>query len=244
MDALELLEAHRYEEAINAYRINLQETPDDWASFAGLARVLQASGDYEAALPLFERVDEYERQRTPGSAGRKADMACVQWCLGRREEAKQLMRGLVDGILDRTIQFADLAGGVQQGALLYFMGITTHDSEAADYALAYLRRLSKKSRIKHWPGPVALHLLGQLDAGTLLNEACGHSHIAAASQAVADSILSRRQLCVALFHVGSALRAQGLETECAEWMRACVALKNPLVEPEWFLAKHEFQHHP
>ena len=239
MDALKLLEAHRYDEAILAYRMGLQESPNDWASLAGLARALQANGNYAEAEPLFERVDEYERKRTPGSAGRKADIACVLWCLRQHEQAKQLIRGLVEGILDRTVEFADLAGGVQQGALLYFMGITTKDAEATEFALFYLKKLSKKGRIKNWPGPVALHLLGQLDAATLLVEACGHSNVLEASLAAEDDILSRRHLCVALFHVGGRLRAQGRETECREWMRACVALKNPLVEPEWFLAKQE-----
>lgn len=240
MEPLDLLEAHRYAEAIHAYRAHLQTEPEHWPSIAGLARALQANGAYAEALPLMARVDEYER-RLPGSPGRKIDMACLCWCLDERNRAKELVRAAVDGILDGTIEFADLAGGVQQGALLHFMGVATQDAESADFAFSYLRKLSRKSRIKNWPGPVALHLLGQMDTEALLMAACGQTNVIDASRAAENDVLSRRRLCAALFHVGIRLRAQGMEAECLKWMSACVALKNPLVEPEWFLAKHEVE---
>ena len=240
MEALDLLEAHRYTEAIQTYREQLQADPLHWPSIAGLARALQASGAYAEALLLFERVDEHER-RLPGSSGRKIDMACVCWCLDERERAKQLVRGAVDGILDGSIEFGDLAGGVQQGALLYFMGIATQDTEATEFALSYLRKLSLKSRIKQWPGPVALYLLGLINKEALLTAACGQSDVSEASRVVENDIRSRRRLCVALFYVGVSLREEGMDAESVEWLQACIALKNPLVEPEWFLAKHKLE---
>lgn len=240
MEALDLLTAHRYTEAIDAYRARLQSEPEHWPSIDGLASALQASGAYAEALPLLERVDAYER-RLPGSPGRKVDMACLYWCLDEHVQAKQFIRAAVDGILDRSIEFADLAGGVQQGALLYFMGIATQDADATKFALSYLRKLSRKSRIKYWPGPVALYLLDQIDIEALLIAACGQSNPAEASRAVEKDILLRRQLCVALFYVGIRRRAQGHEAECLTWLQACVALRNPLVEPEWYLAKYEIE---
>ena len=239
MKPRDLLTAHRYAEAILAYRERLQAEPEHWPSIAGLADALKANGSYAEALPLLERVDEYERAQLPGSAGRKIDMACLCWCLEDQDRAKQLIRAAVDGILNRSIEFADLAGGVTQGALLYFMGVTTHDDDATQFALSYLEKLRRKSRIKYWPGPIALYLLGQLDTETLLIAACGQSNVEEATRSVENNILLRRQLCVALFYVGIRLRAQGMEVECLKWLQACIALQNPLVEPEWYLAKHE-----
>lgn len=241
MDALSFLKTHRYVDAINAYRVQLQAEPSDWSAVAGLARALQAAGQYAEALPLFRQSDEHEQKRMPGAPGCKEDTSCVLWCLGQHEQAKELMRGLVAGILDGSIKYADLAGGVQQGALLYYMGVTTQDKEIAEYALTYLRKLSRKSRIKYWPGPVARYLLGELEVENLLKEASAHPTLSEACQVAKENILIRRQLCVALFHIATRCRAQGLEAECLDWMRHCVALANPLVEPEWYLAREETQ---
>jgi hypothetical protein len=36
-------------------------------------------------------------------------------------------------------------------------------------------------------------------------------------------------------------RNLGNEAECRQWMRRCVALENPIIELEWYLARHEAQ---
>jgi hypothetical protein len=42
--------------------------------------------------------------------------------LGKPSKAIALMRDLVDGILDGSIQLGDAAGGMTQGLLLFYMG--------------------------------------------------------------------------------------------------------------------------
>ena len=64
------------------------------------------------------------------------------------------------------------------------------------------------------------------------------------SQATAAAhvkLMSRRKLCVALFHDGTRNRAQGAEDRCLARMRECYALEDPLIEPEWYLARHEVE---
>ncbi len=39
------------------------------------------------------------------------------------------MRGLVQGILNGSVQYADIAGGVKQGILLHYMAVTTKDPD-------------------------------------------------------------------------------------------------------------------
>jgi len=51
--------------------------------------------------------------------------------------------------------------------------------------------------------------------------------------------LKRRRLCQALFYVAVAKRDQGDEAGCADGMRQCHALENPLLEEEWYLARAE-----
>ena len=57
-----------------------------------------------------------------------------------------------------------------------------------------------------------------------------------------DDLLSRRQLCVALFHDGVRSRANGAEHHCQARMRQCYELENPLIEAEWYLARFEVWH--
>jgi hypothetical protein len=79
-------------------------------------------------------------------------MGTVFWLMGHRSVAKELYRSAVDGIRYGTIAYADAAGGVGQGLLLWYAGITSKDRNATEHAVDYLTLLAKKSRIKSWPG--------------------------------------------------------------------------------------------
>jgi hypothetical protein len=149
------------------------------------------------------------------------------------------MRGLVQGIIDRSIEFADAAGGVQQGLLLYYMAVTTQDAEAASFALDYMRDRAKRPAIRSWPGPVARYYLREIDFAEVLNAATGVADVQRAVDIARGKLLSRRRLCVALFHDGVRSRTQGAEDQCLARMRECYDLEDPLLEPEWYLARYE-----
>jgi hypothetical protein len=164
--------------------------------------------------------------------------------LGHRAEAIQWMRKTVDGILDGSIRFGDAAGGVKQGLLLYYMGVTAGDKEAAAKALSYLRTRTKRRAIEIFPGPVARYYLGEIDFADVLSDATrGRAHSAALATTIAHGdLLSRREVCVALFHDGVKERTQGDEGRCQSRMRECLSLENPLLEEEWYLARYEVEH--
>jgi len=239
MQALELLQAHRYPEAIAACERQLAENPGDWAAADTLASALRAVGAYKEALPLFERVAAYAQQNTPGDPGCELDIACLHWCLDDWPRAIKLMRRLADGVLDRSINYGDLAGGVEQGLLLYYMGMTASDHEAVTYAVKYLKDRAKGRKIRFWPGPLARYYLGEFDFSEVLTAATGKDTLAEAINAARGKLMSRRQLCGALFHDGVRRRAQGAEELCLARMRECYALEDPLIEPEWYLARYE-----
>jgi tetratricopeptide (TPR) repeat protein len=154
MNAPEMLQAHRYADAIALSQKRVAANPDDWEAVDTLASALRATGAYEEAVPLLERISAHEQQRTRGNPGRKLDIACLYWCMCDYRKAISLMHALVAGVLDRSINYGDLAGGVQQGLLLYYMGTTAPDPEAATFAVEYLRNRAKNTiKIKSWPGP-------------------------------------------------------------------------------------------
>jgi tetratricopeptide (TPR) repeat protein len=242
MNALELLEAHRYDEAIVACRQRLIADPDDIAAVATLASALRATGAYREAISLFERVSEDERKALPDHPGYQADISCLHWCLGDQGQAIKLMRGLVEGILDGSINYGDLAGGVEQGLLLYYMGTTARDPDAAAFALKYLRNRAKRSAIESWPGPLARYYLGDMSFEDVLSAATGQRNVTDAIVSARTNFLSLRQLCGAVFHDGVRHRAQGAEDLCLARMRECYALEDPLIELEWYLARYEVEH--
>jgi tetratricopeptide (TPR) repeat protein len=244
MDARELLKAHCYEEAIDACRTQLATSPDDWAAMGTLASAYRAMGAYSNALEFFERIDAHERKDplAPGRSGRQKDISCLYWCMGDRVKSIQLMRELAQGVLNSSIRFGDLAGGVQQGLLLYYMGVTAEDPEATSFALAYMRDRAERPAARMWPGPLAQYYLGQISFEEVLVAATGRKSVGSAIDVAQTDLLKRRQLCGALFHDGTKSRVQGAKERCLARMRECHSLEDPLIEPEWYLARYEVAH--
>ena len=247
MALFDLLEAHQFDRVLVECEKRLRRDPDDMAAIGTAAAALKALGRYEEALPYYEKVGDYEKRDNVavGRPGRQKDIACIHWMLGDKTLATQSMTALVDGILDGSINYGDIAGGVSQGLLLYYMGLTAGDERAKTKALAYMRDRAKRSAIRMFPGPVARYYLDLIDFGDVLaavTEKYGSVRDEAmALQLASTDLLRRRYLCVALFHDGIKARARGDERYCMKRMRECFALENPLIEQEWYLARYEVE---
>lgn len=247
MNAMDLLRSHKYAEAVTACRQVLSVNPGDIAATSIMARALRALERYQEALPLFERVDAHEKGKpniTPGHPGRQMDISCLYWFMGDCSKAMALMRGLVDGILDGSIQYStDVAGGMTQGLLLYYMGASANRPNQTAFALDYMRKRLNRLKSYHgldsWPAPVARYYLGEMSFGELLAAATGQQDLSQAIDVARGDLLRRRHLCKALFHDGVKSRVQGAEGQCLTRMRECYALENPLIEHEWYVARYE-----
>jgi tetratricopeptide (TPR) repeat protein len=241
MDAHELRMNQRYAESITEYRKLLERNPDDWAAIAGLGKALMAVGAYAEAVPLLDRLDEDERASLPGHPGSRRDISCSYWCLDQWPAAMKLMRGLVEGILDRSIEFGDLAGGVQQGLLLHYMGVTAKDRNAVEFALSYLRKLAKKTKINWWPGHVARYILEEISFDDMLRVATDETSRTQPLDPALKGLMTRRHTCVAVFHDGIRHRAKGQEKLCIDRMRECAEIDARFIEPECYLARYEVE---
>ena len=249
MNARDLLWSHRYVEAIAACRRILSIKPDDIAATSIMADALRALERYKEALPLFERVDAHEKgkpQITPGHPGQQMDISCLYWFMEDRPKAIALMRGLVDGILDGSIQYStDVAGGMTQGLLLYYMGVAANRPDQTAFALDYMRKRLNRLKSYHgldsWPAPVARYYLGEMSFGDLLAAATGQQGLPRAIDVGRGQLLRRRRLCQVLFHDGVKSRVHGAEGQCIGRMRECYASENPLIEHEWYLARYEVE---
>jgi len=170
--ARELFKARRFEEAVAAYRKQLQEQPQKkWINLGGLAESLLASGNYAEAIPLFEEVGAHQSNSVPGALGCQEQISVCHWMAGDRKKALDIIRQLVLDVRDGAVTFTDFAGGVSQGLILCYMGITLRSIADVDLAMNYLKTLASRPRIQNWPGPAALFLLGGLTFGQAMKNA-------------------------------------------------------------------------
>jgi len=252
----ELMRSHRYVEAVQDMRRQLASNPNDMAAVGVLASALRAAGEYREALPLFERLDADRRADkvanilAPGTPGWLLDIGCLHWLLGDHAKAIQIMHGLAAGILDGSIQYGDLGGGMAQGLLLYYMAVTEKNPAEMSFALDYLaNRLKQKKKqfkqfkqyhLEFWPTPLAAYYLGEVPFATVM-EAVDQADSTPPVDPANAGLGRRKCLCMALFHDGVKSRAQGDEAHCLARMRECYGLENPLNQQEWYLAKYEVE---
>jgi tetratricopeptide (TPR) repeat protein len=238
--ALQLFIDRRFDEAVEAYRRQLREGPEtEWPNLDGLGESLLASGRYEEAIPIFEKVSDYLSNSHPKALGKQQQLSVCHWMIGDREGALQIIRGLVVAVRDGKIAYADISGGVPYGLILCYMAITLGSKSDVDLAMKYLKKLTTRIWIKNWPGPVAQFLLGGLTFGDALKEATGSTDPAEAKKWAEKDSWGPRRLAPLLFAAGTERRMAGDEAGCRMFMIECASLRNPLVEYEWYLAKSE-----
>jgi hypothetical protein len=245
MNTHQLLFKHKYDDVISECRRVLKQNPDDPAGTEGMARALRAKAEYAESLAFFERLaiqrgrNETANTVALGSFPWNIDIACLHWMLGDKDKAMQMIRGLAAGVLDRTVNYGDAAGGVTQGLLLYYMGVSDSKPQEVAFALDYMRNRVDQSVGRVWPVPVAQHYLGDITFEQVLEAANRRANLAVKVEAWKIDLGRRRRMTVALFHSGIRWRAQGDDEHCLIRMRQCCELENPLLEQEWYLACHE-----
>jgi tetratricopeptide (TPR) repeat protein len=234
----EMVSAHRYAQAVAAYRLELKTTGRDSAStWAEMATALLCLGELKEALKAFERAQSLHK--IPNSLPYFDDIATVQWLLGMKTEALQTVRRAVDGVLDRSIIYTDMAGGVTQGVLLWYMGVSLNDEVSVAHAIKYLENRCKRERIQMFPGHIARYILGECPFYEVVKAATGGSNVEVAVAAAGSDLQKRRGLCEALFYDGVLCRSRNNEAGCLARMQKCHALENPILEVEWYLAAEE-----
>jgi tetratricopeptide (TPR) repeat protein len=240
IDPWQLAQAHQYADALAAYDAEPVTGNGQYAPrIANRATVLLCLCRWQEAFDEFARANDIKSRKTKGSQPYLTKMATAQWLMGRRREAIETLERAVGGVASGQIQYGDLPGGVSQGLLLWYAGVTTLDSAVREHALAYLSRLSDGPRSWSWPGPIALYVLGKMRFEEVLKLLAGTPDIDKIVAVAKVDVLKRRRLCRALFYAAVARRDEGNEAACTSGMRQCLTLENPLLEEEWYLARAE-----
>jgi tetratricopeptide (TPR) repeat protein len=243
-DPMDLLDAGKYEKAIQLYQRMLAKNPEDGAALAGMPRANLCLGRFEEALDGFLQSNARAKLKPVGEKQPYLmHIGTVQWLLGRREEALDTFSAGVDGILDGTIEFADLAGGVYQGLRLWYAGVSMPDETAREHALSFMRGLATKSRIQYWPGPLAEFAIGKLSEDQLLRKVFSTKMLWLVRLQASVRRYKRSYLSKVWFYLGVKARAEGNEAECQRCMLECSRLGSGPSNLEWHLAKAEVASH-
>lgn len=237
-----MLFSHRYAEAAKVYRTQLESKPDDSGLLSAHAIAMLALGRYEEALKDSRRANAIANAELKGQTQPYIErIGSILWLLRRRDEAIQTFRSGVDGIINGSIKYADNAGGVSHGLLLWYAAVSADNAEANRHALKYLAKLAKKSRIEYWPGALALYVIGVKPQEDVILEVCGSSELHEAFSRAKNDLLVRRRLAQSLFYFATRERERGHEDLCRCGMVQCASLENPILENEWYLARAEIQ---
>jgi len=240
MNPWEMILTRKYAEAAGSYGAELSKHPDDPGLLSSYAIAMRGLGRLVEALNAFRRANSLASARLNGETQPYLEqIGSTLWLLGRHDEAIQTFTAAVDGIVQGSIKFADNAGGVSQGVLLWYAGLSAPDVKAKTHAIKYLAKLAKKARAKYWPGPLALLVLGLKTSEGVLEEICGTADLDECIRRAGGDLLTRRRLVKTLFYLAACERDKNDERKCHTLMAKCAGIENPVLEVEWYLARAE-----
>lgn len=238
----DLIQEQRYDEVIDAARLQLLRNPEDRDAIEYLIDALRAKGQHLEAIQWMRRHDilrdaDEALKAVRGSPGHRSAIAFLYWKSGEYDASIAEMHALVAGVRSGKIKYATDPAGIGYGLLLYYMATAAGKPEETAYALDYLKNRVERLR-KYvsgnidgsWPCPIAQYLLGDISFATVLERLNRGSQRIKLNvpDAAARLALSRRyKLARALFYQGVKSRAEGDETRFLDCMRQCSDLGHP-----------------
>lgn len=239
MNSQDLLSSHRYAEAIEEYQQVMRHHPEQ-NYHGGMGRAFLALGEFDRAIESFKNDNAIESGRVKGNLPSLPQVGVALWLKGERPAAMSEWHRAAAGILDGSIKYADAASGATQGLLLWYGAVTLKAEADREYALKYLRnRVERKGYALRWPRPVAQMVLGDRSLCETLEMGSGSPELSVCLEKAKLYLLQRRRLCQTVFYTAVLARQAGDETECRKKMGLCSELENPILEPEWYLARSE-----
>lgn len=225
-----LLWAHKYRDAI-ALDDEIAADSRPWENRA-LAHF--CLGELDEGLSILAEASEAARQKTPGAGNFYCNLIAVgYWCLGDRKSAVDTLEAEISGLLDRSIRYADGAGGASPGLLLWWMQKRSGNEAGVRAAIKYLKNRAKRKAIVHWPGPIARYLLGEMSELAMLQSENGPERNADIE------LLNRRYMIQAQFYMAAKHSEAGDLLGSDAILMRCACLENPFIAPEWYLARYE-----
>jgi hypothetical protein len=163
-------------------------------------------------------------------------LGVAQWCLGDAIAASESWR------LGLGAQYVDMAGGIESPLLLWVDSVLRPNDQLRREADQILEEKVRDPKVRHWPGPLAQFVLGQIDEKTLEERSI---------ERLRRKISPRRKWQLAFYRHVLALERGGLsfsdfqtemrelvDTSTSEWSGE-ENLLQLVRNPEFYVARHE-----
>jgi len=239
-DAGNLIESGRYDEAARQLARYIDAGVDVALSHFATKAIAELAA---ARMPEAERtLSQSLLQESDYRSNLLLELSEVQWLNGHAEEAVGSLLSRIRGLKDRSVLYADPAGGGREGLLLYYYGVRLDRASLIDSAGQWLKRLHKRKRFEFmaWPAPLVRWFFGELDDAALLMEGCGTSSLEDALTTARSSTRTRHPLIEFCFHRGVRALREGDRSYSQQLFEGAVSIKNPLsINFVWYLARWE-----
>jgi len=192
-------------------------------------------GDLPAALKSLERAEAIRKiADPPDSVHMDRLWAVVQFLMKNTTEAIKFHKSIVIGIMDGDIKWTGFWGGASDALDLIYYSRNVDDFALARSFLSQLQKLKRKNR----PGPVALHVIGELSQQDMLKQLFSTSDWEEAKAIASATVMNRSFLESAAFYSALGCRIIGDEEGQRELMRFCANLE-PTYQSVSFLSRYE-----
>ena len=237
-DVWVFLRARRFAEAIDLGRALMKLGGRDSLNVStNLAQAYLATGQFREAYDCYHIGDTLRRELGPPGGSYLDLMAKSAWLCGDKSLATRHAVQDVRELQQGQTTMADSAGGVSNGLFLYFCGVTIDPGVKVE-AISFLKKLaSNKARARLWPGPLGQFVAGVSAVENVFVGATGAHSLSMAKVCAESSLLARRQLIEALFYLSTKLFDGDEIGAAVNLLRECVALENPHIELEWYMAQ-------
>lgn len=191
-----------------------------------------AETDYRSAQRCYENVTDGVPTSFFGEIG------TALWRAGEKDRALEMWKAAVEALIDGSQQYADAAGGVGPGMLLWYGSIRMNDANAQALARKHLKRLSRKKSISSWPGPLArlAELTSTEEVLAELGVALDADHL---GEAFRTSATFDTRLLQYRFYSGVCCQEFGPHQHARLEYSEAVKLGGTVLPNEWFLAEGE-----
>lgn len=191
-DPFSYMQKGKIDKAIKLFTKAIENKPSS-IPYAGRAGAYLIIGKLDESLADLKKAEEFRNREIPDRVDAYLQqIGMILWLKGQEKEAAEHWFNLVKEMDAGKIVFSDMAGGVINGALLWFASCFNEElKEYKEKAEKYLKKKAKTSRVKYWPGPIAQYLLGYLSEKDLKGAACEST-----------GLLQKRYLCQAHFYTG------------------------------------------
>jgi tetratricopeptide (TPR) repeat protein len=225
----------KYEQSYEAYSEAIQKNPKDSLLYANRATASLCMKKYQEALTDLMMANEIIRKKNRISYAER--IAGVQWLLGQKNECLTTLKKEINGLLNESIQYSDLAGGAIPGALLFAFAVLEGDFIACTEAQSFLSRIAIGKGEMVWPGHIALLILDKKTLQQILFDKFHAERLEDALSMETNGTKLGRNLCQLFFYAAIVAKARDDVSNYLDFMNKCSTIRGAYLEIEWFIAK-------